>query len=475
MSKIFNKKGMTLVEITVVLLIASILMTITGGILINSLGYFQDTTELSTDKSVGDGILDFINSEIEYSSDVRVQEIKPDGDNWNSIYVVNGQLYRNEKAVFGEDYYYNKRKLEIDVNGFKNGYRLDMKIYLKKNDEIKYRISHTFEFLNLKKTKEADNTYNPFSNVLTNVSIVDEINTEKKLEKYRVWYKRDYSEIKPDEEEPDNSTDIDQTKDGTVADIIFNIDASNYWGVYQQNHLYDRYDIVWYNNAWWQYTAAWANGTVLPGNATGGCWKKLDREFSLDSIYEYGDIVIYDNCYYQMSSQYTYAIGHTPDYTSYKQWDCLGSITDKDVVNEVKKNTYQKYASKNMSANITKKYMSDDKYSSVLQDNKKEDFDEYQATESYKKGQFIKMKSQADSSFYELWYACIDNPKVPGNIDSGWIKMENNWDQRSTYLTGDIVYALPKTANLKANVDIFQTSGSLDSDIYNQHYWDVIY
>lgn len=56
-----NNKGMTLVEIVIVLLIASIAMTITGGILINSLGYFQDTTELSTDKTAGDGLLDLLN------------------------------------------------------------------------------------------------------------------------------------------------------------------------------------------------------------------------------------------------------------------------------------------------------------------------------------------------------------------------------------------------------------------------------
>lgn len=37
MIKKVNNKGMTLVEIVVVLLIASIIMTITGGILVNSL------------------------------------------------------------------------------------------------------------------------------------------------------------------------------------------------------------------------------------------------------------------------------------------------------------------------------------------------------------------------------------------------------------------------------------------------------
>ena len=42
-----NNKGMTLVEIIIVLLIASIAMTITGAILVNSLGYFDDNTKIS--------------------------------------------------------------------------------------------------------------------------------------------------------------------------------------------------------------------------------------------------------------------------------------------------------------------------------------------------------------------------------------------------------------------------------------------
>ena len=54
-----NNKGMTLVEIVIVLLIASIAMTITGGILVNSLGYFDDSTKVSIDKQSVDGILDY--------------------------------------------------------------------------------------------------------------------------------------------------------------------------------------------------------------------------------------------------------------------------------------------------------------------------------------------------------------------------------------------------------------------------------
>ena len=88
MIKKVNNKGMTLVEIVVVLLIASIIMTITGGILVNSLGYFDTTTKKSLDKQTLDGVLDFISNEITYATDVRVSNTKPDDRDWHYLYVL---------------------------------------------------------------------------------------------------------------------------------------------------------------------------------------------------------------------------------------------------------------------------------------------------------------------------------------------------------------------------------------------------
>ena len=110
MIKKVNNKGMTLVEIVVVLLIASIIMTITGGILVNSLGYFDTTTKKSLDKQTLDGVLDFISNEITYATDVRVSNTKPDDRDWHYLYVLKndknkGRLYRDGKAVFDDDYY----------------------------------------------------------------------------------------------------------------------------------------------------------------------------------------------------------------------------------------------------------------------------------------------------------------------------------------------------------------------------------
>lgn len=466
MSIKFNKKGMTLVEITVVLLIASILMTITGGILINSLGYFQDTTALSTDKSVGDGVLDFINSEIEYSSDVRVQENQPNGNDWHCIYVENGQLYRDGKAVFDEDYYYNKRKLEINVNGFKNGYRLDMKIYLKKNNEIKYRTSHTFEFLNLKKTKKADSTYNPFNNVLSKVSVVNEINTEKDNEKYRIWYKRDYSEIKPEEDKKDEPTDTDQTRDGTVADIKYKINIKNYRGIFKPGiaNSYRKGEIVWYENNWWQKTAITGGqggyNTAGPGHAFG--WKKLTSEYSapvIDGIYSSynkGDIVIYDGNYYEANMDIEQNDPYSSSNTWHRpvkewsdgSWKLLGSVDDKNVVEYVKSHKYGENGEYDIYTfnNILNKYLTDESYlndNNVLLDPNKGDFKEFDKNTFYNDGDIVKMKNKDDSSFYDLWVKKIHfgkGLKAPGTVDSGWVKIDYDWSADSSYVAGDIVY-----------------------------------
>ncbi|RHM59463.1 prepilin-type N-terminal cleavage/methylation domain-containing protein [Coprobacillus sp. AF33-1AC] len=461
--KKINNKGMTLVEIVIVLVIASLTMVITGGILVNSLGYFDTSTKTSLDKQATDGIMDYISDEITYATEVRVSNTKPDDRSWHVIHVKEDKLYRDSKQVFNDDYYVNKRKLKIVVRGFKqNGYRLDMTVSFQKGeDKDVYKTSKTYELVNFNISTGSSAT-NFFQNISDKTTLNDST--------HKLYYIVDDTVM--DDNNDDNK---DTTGDGTVADIVKNIDSTNYQGVYKQNQLYDRYDIVWYNGSWWQYISEWANGTVKPGDEGGACWKKLDRNFDIGSTYEYGDIVIYNNYYYKMISDKIYSTGHTPDYTSYKQWECLGRIDNKDVVDEVKKNTYTKYPSKTMKTNIVKNYMSDAKYNSTLQDSKKDDYDEYSSDKYYKKGSFIKMKSLNDEDFYELWYACIEKPGVPGVISSGWIRVENNYDQRSTYLQNDIVYSIAKQAALKANVNIFQTSGSLDNDIYNMHYWDAVY
>lgn len=439
-----NNKGMTLVEIVIVLLIASIAMTITGGILINSLGYFQDTTELSTDKTAGDGVLDFIKNEIQYSTKVSVQKDIPSNDDWHCLYVQNDQLYKDSDPVFTKTNtkkgdYYGNRKLEIKTNCFNNGYRMDMEIYLNTgsgtNKETKYKVTHTFEFLNLKKDKNSGSTTTTVWNTDKGTLSTD----------YKLWYIKDASAITPDTDDgKKDDTDTDSTGDGTVADIINNIDPSNYAGVFESNNniQYNKYEIVWYDGYWWQNIYDNNNGK-MPGDTSGQVWKKLDKYFDINSTYEYGDIVIYNDKYYKMTSHYYYTTGRTPDYTLYKQWDCLGDINDKDVVAQVKLNRYDKKLSYTVET-VVNQYISNP---NVLKDANKSNYDEYvqkpTTGSDYQKGDIVKVANDLDGSFYDLWIKQkgIGNYKAPGTPDSGWIKIDRYWSSKSSYVIGNMIYS----------------------------------
>lgn len=336
-----NNKGMTLVEIVIVLLIASIAMTITGGILINSLGYFQDTTELSTDKTAGDGVLDFIKNEIQYSTKVSVQRDIPSDEDWHSLYIQDDQLYKDDDPVFTKtdtkkgDYYGN-RKLEIETNCFNNGYRMDMKIYLNTgsgtNKETKYKVTHTFEFLNLKKDKNSGSTTTTFWN--TDKGTLSTV--------YKLWYIKDASAITPDKDDDkkdDNKKDDEDVITGTVADQLKFLSVWNtkndfdgkkaYPTRAQEEHMYC-YEFVFRNGYWWQSivnTDYYNGGTEAlsnfkPGDGPGETYKfkKMDAYFSDDSAYEKGDIVIYDGKRYVCKAT-LYNVGNISQYAGYHPLD----------------------------------------------------------------------------------------------------------------------------------------------------------
>lgn len=240
MIKKVNNKGMTLVEIVVVLLIASIIMTITGGILVNSLGYFDKTTQNSLDKQTVDGVLDFISSEITYATDVRINESQsaPDNNAWHCLYIVKnnkskGRLYRDGKSVFDDDYYMNNRDLQMDVRGFtSNGYRLDLTLkYLKGNEEV-YSTKKTFELVNFNIHTASETT------LFSNVSETADSNSN-----LRLWYIKDDSS-KGNSENDKTDSEI------TVAKQVECINTKNNRGDYVEGRHYSKGDFVYCDGSW---------------------------------------------------------------------------------------------------------------------------------------------------------------------------------------------------------------------------------
>lgn len=473
-----NNKGMTLVEIVIVLLIASIAMTITGGILINSLGYFQDTTELSTDKTTGDGVLDFIKSEIQYSTKVSVQKDIPSNDDWHCLYVQNDQLYKDSDPVFTKTNtkkgdYYGNRKLEIKTNCFNNGYRMDMEIYLNTgsgtNKETKYKVTHTFEFLNLKKDKNSGSTTTTVWNTDKGTLSTD----------YKLWYIKDASAITPDTDDgKKDDTDTDSTGDGTVADIINNIDPSNYVGVYETKtggFLYEPGEIVWYDGDWWERVVKWNN--EAPGEDFS--WKRLNKNYTANflegenkkySSYEKGDIVIYNGYYYQATEDIggysTESLWHTPGHAG---WNTLGSVDDPAVVAIVKQN---KYTPKKIykCETVVNKYIQYFKNSNDLRDNTKKNYDEYDNLIDYKENDIVKVRSDAASDFYDLWIKKFNfgtGKGAPGTPQNGWVKISRYWSIDSSYVYGDMTFVGVKNINY---VKAVQQISTVMDIINNQDY-----
>lgn len=496
-----NNKGMTLVEIVIVLLIASIAMTITGGILVNSLGYFDTSTKNSLDKQTADGILDYINGEIRYASMVTVTDTpkeKPGTqEGWHCLYVakhgkgedeIDNQnvdtlvLYKDGTEVFPVDYY-SKRNLDIQIRGFTaSERRLDMLVSLKdkQNKEV-YKTTNTYELLNLN-MKSEDSTMTTFwGSVATEYETLfyekkDASETESTNNKV-LWYIKDASfESKDNNSNGDNNDNgnTDSTGDGTVKDIIQNIDSSNYIGLYCPDigYHYNYRDIVWYDGYFWQKTAN-ENDQKAPGTQGGSSWKCLRSDYLKTSSYDTGDIVIYKKFYYRCikgQNDY-YDTGYNPKNGG--QWEVIGRIDDPEVVEEVRKNIYVKQTSVKSYANIIKKHLEN---STALQDPLKTGYEDYVIGKDYAEGSIIRKinehTSASENKYYDLWIAGKDTSSAPGTPSSGWIKIDNIYDSRSSYKTGDIVYYKAQDCYIIAKKDILEVVDTL-KDMWNEKkYWE---
>ena len=63
MKQFKNNNGMTLIEVTVVLLISTVLLTIVGSILVTSLNFFRDQKLSDQNKQKFDGIAEYVDNE----------------------------------------------------------------------------------------------------------------------------------------------------------------------------------------------------------------------------------------------------------------------------------------------------------------------------------------------------------------------------------------------------------------------------
>lgn len=465
-----NKKGMTLVEIIVVLLIMSILLVIMGSLILNAFNYFNKTTDQDINKRSLDSISEYVRSELLYASDVRVQEEKPDEEEWNTLYIIDGKLYKNDETVYSEGFY-NHNDLVIKLRGFEQ-YRLDLNYSFKDMDKANaYSTEDTLELLNLKVKIESDDEFNPFSNISTVTTVTDKV---------KIYYKKTIEQIKP--EIPVN------TAKGTVADIVLNLNGHNNLGLFDENNKnrYQNGEMIWFEGNWWERVSR--DNNLNPSDGFG--WKRLTAEYCAPSLkepnkgyssYEKNDIVIYEGYYYKANRDIISHAGTqwngfiTDCVNEYSAWKKLGPIDDPETVALVSKNTYPEKHPNNYNNVVAKYWPADCDMSDLYRSN----YELFSENKVYKDGSIVKKLagSYKGIEYYDLYIkkACFDTNKPPGTADSGWIKLSMHFSNTSTYLKGDIVRDPLNGGNriFQAVKDITELTVP-ENDIYNKKiYWKL--
>ncbi len=446
--KKINNKGMTLVEIIIVLVIASLTMVITGGILVNSLGYFDTSTKTSLDKQATDGVMDYISDEIQYATDVTVANTKPDDRSWHVIHVENGRLYRDSKEVFNDDYYVNNRKLLIEVRGFKtNGYRLDMKVYFKKkNNNEAYKTSKTFELVNFNINESITNSS---KNYFENVSTYTQLDQNSKL----YYIKDDTNTSIGDDEENDNSI--------TVAKQIECINTNNNRGEYADQRIYRKGDFVFCDGSWWQLIMDESASTSPTGTAR--WWKKIDKVYSPYSAYTVNDIVFYKDNYYRCIKDLVNKTA-SPSNDGYAPDGYNGMHGDGDqkpyweFIGPVNTVTKDEHDCSSWSEHREKTVMNkiDELDPTVLKS-----IPQYDVTQTYVTGNWV--YTEEYDGIKQYYQKVTSGHGGPGsNPNSGWQKISRDWDKNSAYTANDSVYIfqgnkfiVTYTATVNFNFDIF--------------------
>lgn len=312
-----NKNGFTLIEIIVSIMIASIGMLIATTIILNSMGYFDKTVAADNDKQILDGIKNYIQNELMYASDVRIQSTYPeksdgsvDEGNWHYLFIKDNKLYRDQDCdsdftksnkVYGDDYY-NNRKVFVQTRGM-GDYRIDLKFYITDRngvdtsyrDDYQYKTSSTIELLNFKAYVLNKNGIS----YLKDVKNLQSLNNDSSFNGIKLFYKQEGMPIDTDSNES-NATGTVADQIGCIGEEILN-DATDKYKFKDGN--YNKGDFVYIikngEKKWFMCLAtAWYQASELEGQNKFS-WKSLQAEFQEQSGYLAGDIVIYNGNYYE--------------------------------------------------------------------------------------------------------------------------------------------------------------------------------
>lgn len=421
-----NKKGMTLIEILVVLVISSIIMFIAGSLILNGIGYFNKTASKDVDKQITDQISSLVRDELIYASDVRISTEKPSDDEWHTLSLdKNGYLMKDDMLLY-EKGYYNHKSLKLEAYVYSNTYRLDLKFILMDNAIETYKTSMTLELINRKTDIIGTNIYDVRENA--NYSLVDISYSSKN----KIYYQNGKLGITDDADLPPSN---DQK--GTVADEIQcrNDENTKEWfaGKDYAEGTFVKIDDVWYRSI------EEVKNSTDPAENSQGSWKAISLYYHPHSSYKEGDIVEWtrdSDFYYQCKKTFKYqnGVSHYPGDASDQYWKHI----DKKDIDE------DKY--------ISCKIIADDSKKTVAGEYDRCHVDGVEPT----KWEEVSVLHPGDYVIYKgEHYRYISNVVFDSNLDlesirpdaevsddksrNYWKKIQKEFDKRSAYFKGDIV------------------------------------
>ena len=462
-----NRHGFTLIEIIVSIAIASIVLLIAGSMILSSTKFMGTTVETDLNKRKIDSTIDFIRGEIIYSTDVRF--VKEDSqyapnyqkdNNWHYIYIKDGYLYHDGQKVFGEEFY-NSDIFSVDIKGnYENKQRIDMKYsLLDYHKENVYSSRDTVMFMNLSVSED-----------IQKQALYTADYYELSYNGYWLFYNKKYTE--PVIENPKEG-------DGTVHDQLLSMAlGTNRW-FYSTSYFYRFGDRVFHNGYWWMYNATTNSGSDVPGTSS-SFWKRLTSEWTEQSRYSIGDVIIFEGKYYRRIVDASWNAKPTDQWN--KQWEEISKEVAQETVYNIPDNEYVAYDKKTVISKLNNIDL--DKIPTYIPENNNSYHVFYNETPT-KATDFVKIKDQVvTGDYYHYYYRVFNNDAKPGEKSNGffgWQEIKIDYDENSAYVVGDSVLSVANNGALKSHFEVQmdilteQTIQNIKNKLGSQYTDDLLY
>lgn len=156
-----NKKGFTLVEVIVSLLVVSIILAFATSFFFVGEKLFSNSTKGNTRKMVGDNVLNFVSDRLKYSSklEIRNNSSMTDAKYSNNILWLNSNkklCFKTSGTDLGDifgDSFYNQNSISVTVQVLPNyNLKVEVKVLDIDNKEV-YSTSSVIKLMNMDNTK----------------------------------------------------------------------------------------------------------------------------------------------------------------------------------------------------------------------------------------------------------------------------------------------------------------------------------